>query len=237
MAEQGEAGGFFYKKSLRNLRERVGHVDWAKLTRKQKQTTWIQFCARWVRRMEREMDQMYKRRIITAARKARRGVEKDEMKIARPHRRRKNPIDSEDQQPLFRFTRKSGRLAPPKPTLRKPALRKSGPRKYTPKLIRRIRTTPRKSFRPIRSSPERSQRHLDRQTIRSQRRLRFFEIRKQWQRKKSERKFAGDDLWQRAQDQGGVERADLSAWPALERRQREQLARDVEAFVRGSGST
>jgi hypothetical protein len=87
----------------------------------------------------------------------------------------------------------------------------------------------------VTKSTERTQQHTKRQELRSQRRMRLLSIRMAWYRQSQEKTSIGDDLWQRAQEEqhSAPRKDDLWAWPRLAQRQRELLADEVEAFVRG----
>jgi hypothetical protein len=77
-------------------------------------------------------------------------------------------------------------------------------------------------------------RHVRAQRRRSERRMRLLEIRMQWARRQQENSAASEDLWQFAQEDESPRAPDrdLSAWPRLARRDREQLAQEVESFAR-----
>ena len=79
---------------------------------------------------------------------------------------------------------------------------------------------------------ERTQQHIKRQQLRSQRRMQLMCMRMQWNRQQQEKSAAGNDLWQQAQElQDGDPQQD-NVWP-LAQWQKEQLANEVQAFVRG----
>jgi hypothetical protein len=82
---------------------------------------------------------------------------------------------------------------------------------------------------------ERTQQHINRQELRSKQRMRLFSMREAWLRQSQEKASIGDDLWQNSQeDQHSAPRKDdMWAWPRLAQRQRDLLADEVEAFVRG----
>jgi hypothetical protein len=82
---------------------------------------------------------------------------------------------------------------------------------------------------------ERTQQHINRQELRSKQRMRLFSKREAWLRQSQEKSSIGDVLWQNSQeDQHSAPRKDdLWAWPRLAQRQRDLLADEVEAFVRG----
>jgi hypothetical protein len=82
---------------------------------------------------------------------------------------------------------------------------------------------------------ERTQQHTKRQELRSKQRIRLLSMREAWHRRSQEEASIGDDLWQHSQeDQHSAHRKDdLWAWPRLAQRQRDLLADEVEAFVRG----
>jgi hypothetical protein len=85
------------------------------------------------------------------------------------------------------------------------------------------------------AAQERKKQHIKRQELRSRRRMQLFCARTEWLRHTQERAAAGDDLWQRVQDEehAVARKDDLWAWPRLAERQREHLADEVQAFVRG----
>jgi hypothetical protein len=58
----------------------------------------------------------------------------------------------------------------------------------------------------------------------------------QWARRQQENSAASEDLWQFAEEdeRPRAPDRDLSAWPRLARREREQLAQEVESFARVS---
>lgn len=79
---------------------------------------------------------------------------------------------------------------------------------------------------------ERTQQHTKRQQLRSQRRMQLMCMRMEWNRQQQEKTAAGDDLWQQAQEpQDGRPKQD-NVWP-LAQWQKEQLANEVQAFVKG----
>lgn len=82
---------------------------------------------------------------------------------------------------------------------------------------------------------ERTQQHTKRQELRSLQRMRLFSMREAWQRRSEEKSSIGDDLWQHSQEDqhSASHKDDLWAWPRLAQRQRDLLANEVEAFVRG----
>jgi hypothetical protein len=79
---------------------------------------------------------------------------------------------------------------------------------------------------------ERTQQHTKRQQLRSKRRMQLMCMRMERNRQEAEKTAASDELWQQAQEphHGGSQQG--NAWP-LARWQREQLADEVQAFVRG----
>ncbi|GAB7322190.1 hypothetical protein MBLNU13_g03196t1 [Cladosporium sp. NU13] len=79
---------------------------------------------------------------------------------------------------------------------------------------------------------ERTQQHTKRQHLRSQRRMQFMCMRMEWNRQQQEKTAAGDDLWQQAQEPQGDHPQQDNVWPLVQW-QKEQLADEVEAFVRG----
>jgi hypothetical protein len=119
-------------------------------------------------------------------------------------------------------------------------------RKTTSQEVRRVLGRPASRLLLMRSSEvadqeyfakitERTQQHTKRQDLRSQRRMRLLSVRMAWHRQSQEKTSIGDDLWQRAQEEqdSAPRKDDLWAWPRLAQRQRELLADEVEAFVRG----
>ena len=79
---------------------------------------------------------------------------------------------------------------------------------------------------------ERTQQHTKRQQLRSQRRMQIMCMRMEWNRQQQEKTEAGDDLWQQAQKPQHGSSQQGNAWP-MAKWQREQLADEVQAFVRG----
>ena len=82
---------------------------------------------------------------------------------------------------------------------------------------------------------ERTQQHTERQRLRSQRRMKLLCTRMEWHRQYQEKTVAGDDLWGQAQEaqHSSPQQEDVWAWPRLAQRQRDLLANEVQAFVRG----
>ena len=79
---------------------------------------------------------------------------------------------------------------------------------------------------------ERTQQHKSRQQLRSQRRMQLMCIRMEWNRQQQEKTAAGDELWSQAQEpQHGRPQQD-NVWQ-LAQWQKDQLANEVQAFVRG----
>lgn len=83
---------------------------------------------------------------------------------------------------------------------------------------------------------ERTKQHTKRQELRSRRRMQTVCTRMEWQRRSQEKTTAGDELWQYTQEaqRSTTPQDDLWAWPRLAQRQRDLLANEVQAFVRGS---
>lgn len=79
---------------------------------------------------------------------------------------------------------------------------------------------------------ERTQQHTKRQELRSRRRMQLMCMRMEWNRQQGEKTVAGDELWQQAQESQYGNSQQGNAWP-LARWQREQLANEIQAFVRG----
>ena len=79
---------------------------------------------------------------------------------------------------------------------------------------------------------ERTQQHTKRQQLRSKRRMQLMCMRMEWNRQQQEKTEAGDDLWQQAQESQHGNLQQDNAWP-MAKWQREQLADEVQAFVRG----
>jgi hypothetical protein len=79
---------------------------------------------------------------------------------------------------------------------------------------------------------ERTQQHTKRQQLRSKRRMQLMCMRMEWNRQQQEKTEAGDDLWQQAQKPQHGSSQQGNAWP-MAKWQREQLADEVQAFVRG----
>lgn len=79
---------------------------------------------------------------------------------------------------------------------------------------------------------ERTQQHTKRQQLRSQRRMQLMCMRMAWNRQQQEKTAAGDDLWQQAQDSEEGRPQQNNVWD-LAQWQKEQLADEVQAFVRG----
>jgi len=86
------------------------------------------------------------------------------------------------------------------------------------------------------SITERTQQHMKRQQLRSQRRMQLLSMRMAWNRRVEEKAAAGDELWQQAQEKqhASPHQDDVQAWPRLSRWQGEQLADEVQAFIRGT---
>jgi hypothetical protein len=80
---------------------------------------------------------------------------------------------------------------------------------------------------------ERTQQHTKRQQLRSQRRMQLMCMRMQWNRQQQEKTAAGDELWQQAhKPQNGSSPQQGNVWQ-MAQWQKEQLANEVQAFVRG----
>jgi hypothetical protein len=118
-------------------------------------------------------------------------------------------------------------------------------RKAAPLQIRRVRVVAGPRLRRVSvalppgtstylTPEDRRLRHVRAQQRRSRRRMRLLEIRMQWARRQEEKIAASEDLWQFAQEDEVPRRTDrdLSAWPRLARREREQLAQEVESFAK-----
>lgn len=77
---------------------------------------------------------------------------------------------------------------------------------------------------------------IPRQSVRSHRRYQLHAMRAAWQRTRRQRDSAAAGLWEDAHQSGnsGDPNKDLGAWPRLQKRQRAELATEVEAFVMGS---
>lgn len=102
----------------------------------------------------------------------------------------------------------------------------------------RIRRTTSKAAeeRRLASITSKTHQHMKRQELRSRRRMHALALRMTWLRRSQDIANASDDIWSLAQERESPvpSKEDLMAWPRLAQRQRELLADNVQAFVRGN---
>lgn len=102
--------------------------------------------------------------------------------------------------------------------------------------IRRMEVSKATELERLASITSRTEQHMKRQELRSQRRMHRLNTRKAWQRRQELNTNASDHLWELVQEVTSPRPVmeDLFAWPRLAQRQRERLADDVQAIVKGS---
>lgn len=236
MSKTGLAGQQAHEAVMRQLTSRTCKIPWAELSRTQRKTQWVHCCSVFVKCLERLLKRAEKINALAAKEKAaiklNRLARKRRLGKARHWRARVCvAIPRALAEPVARKVRKFliDTPAPKRPVLR------TRSRSRLVHYVAEVSEAIEERRRAI--ATERRQRHIDFQELRSQRRARLFRMRVIWLRHTEERTAASDDLWQHAQeeeeDNGASLAQDLGAWPRLEKRQRERLAEEVEAFVRG----
>jgi hypothetical protein len=218
ITQAGPAGQRAQEVALRELKTSIGELQWENMSRKWRAVAWGRLCSTFVKRLEPLL-----------AERAR--IARSKVRLARQKQKAGKRADK--NRDLWRLDRTTRRL-----------------RKVAPLQMRRIRVVagPRLRRVPFATPPSASTyltdddrqlrhlRHIRAQRRRSQRRAHLLRIRMEWARKVDEKNAASADLWQFAQEDDGSRRPgrDLSAWPRLAQREREQLAQEVEDFVRVS---
>jgi hypothetical protein len=228
IAQAGPAGQRAQEVALRELKTSIGEIQWEKMSRKWRAVAWGRLCSTFVKRLEpllAERARIARSEELAAGKLERIRLAREEQKA---RKRAYKMIEFWRRNPRTRQLRK---VAPPLQIRRVRVL--AGPR------LRRV---------PVATSPSTSTyltaddkqlrhlRHIRAQRRRSQRRAHLLSIRMEWARKMDEETAASADLWQFAREDDGSRRPgrDLSAWPRLAQREREQLAQEVEEFVKVS---
>lgn len=248
---------------MRDLRAQVRKVNWACLSRTQRKSAWIQLCSHVIPGLARAVKKAEGQKAKAEATATNESSEVDralgkslgrsQIAVARDLSARKRIYEAR----LNALLKSRGHAVkqPPRPLLsvKESRTRRTSDNSLTPRRLFQYRRSSIRLVRRVESNSdklesaevepnakktyltpaERRRRHVDRQTLRSQRRMRMFSARMAWIRRTQERESAGVDLWQHAQADASDSR-DLWAWPRLAKRERERLAQDVEAFLRGS---
>jgi len=235
ITQAGPAGQRALEVALRELKTSIGELQWEKMSRKWRAFAWGRLCSTFVKRLE----PLLAERARIARSKELAAVKFEQVRLAR----QKQKVRSKElaavkfeQVRLARQKQKAGKTR----RLRKVApLQIRGVRVVAGPRLRRVPVATPPSTSTYLTDDDRQLRHLRRiraQRRRSQRRAHWLRIRMEWARKVDEKNAASADLWQFAQEDDGSRRPgrDLSAWPRLAQREREQLAQEVEDFARVS---
>ena len=213
ITQAGPAGQRALEVALRELKTSIGELQWEKMSRKWRAFAWGRLCSTFVKRLE----PLLAERARIARSKELAAVKFEQVRLAR-------------QKQKAGKTRRLRKVAP---------LQIRGVRVVAGPRLRRVPVATPPSTSTYLTDDDRQLRHLRRiraQRRRSQRRAHWLRIRMEWARKVDEKNAASADLWQFAQEDDGSRRPgrDLSAWPRLAQREREQLAQEVEDFARVS---
>lgn len=231
ITQAGSAGQRAQEVALRELKTSIGEIQWETMSRKWRAVAWGRLCSTFVKRLEPLLAE--RARIARSEGLAAATLER--IRLARQEQKARKRAYK-----MIEFWRRNPRT---------PRFRKVAP----PLQIRRVRVVagPRLRRVPVATPPSTSTyltaddkqlrhlrhlRHIRAQRRRSQRRAHLLSIRMEWARKMDEQTAASADLWQFSHEDDGSRRPgrDLSAWPRLAQRERNQLAQEVEEFVKVS---
>lgn len=217
--EAGPAGQKAQDVALRELRSSISAMKWAEMSRKWRAIAWGRLCSTFVKRLEpllAEADRIARSRKLDASKRERRRLARQVLRSSRRAAVR----------PRNRISR--------------------GVRKANPLRVRRVRVVPGLRIKLVLvgtralatstypTAAERRLQHIRSQRRRSQRRAWLRGVRMAWARRREEKIAASDDLWQFSHEDHSSQRPDrdLYAWPRLARKEREQLAYEVEEFAK-----
>jgi hypothetical protein len=227
ITQAGRAGQRAQEVALRELKTSIGELQWEKMSRKQRAVAWCRLCSTFVERLEPLLAE--RARIARSEELA--AGQAEHVRLARQERKADKRADKiPDSWRRDRRTRLVRKVA----LLRLRRVRVvAGPR------LRRVPVATPPSTSTYLTADDRELRHLRHvraQRRRSQRRAHLLSIRMEWARKVDEETAASADLWQFAHEDDGSRRPgrNLSAWPRLARRESEQLAQEIEEFVKVS---
>jgi hypothetical protein len=196
-------------------------MQWEKMSRKWRAVAWGRLCSTYVKRLEPLL--------AKCARKARsKQLAASECKARRLALQQLRSTGTASVQRRGRISRKVCEVAPLR--LRRVSAVSS------PRIRRLSVATHAPGTNAYPTEADRRLRHIRSQRRRSQRRAQLLGIRMEWARRRDEKTAASDDLWQFATEDDSPRKSDrdLSAWPRLDRREREQLAHEVESFAKTS---
>jgi len=215
ITQAGPAGQKAQDVALGEVKASISELRWDSMSRKWRAVAWCRLCSTFVKRLEpllAKRARISRSEELTAGRRER---------MCRARQERKARKRAHKTVAPWRQNQRARQI-----------------RKVAPLVTRRVRVVagPRLRRVPVDgpTPAERTLRHIRVQRRRSQRRARLLEIRMQWARKRDDEIAASEDLWQFAHEDESSRRPDrdLSAWPRLAQRQREQLAEEVDAFGR-----
>jgi len=216
--EAGLAGQQAQEAALKELGTSIGDLQWGKMSRKWRAIAWQRLCSTFVKRLEpllAERARIARSEQLDAIREGTRAAGQSTISSRRAAGRWRN-----------RISRKVRKIDFPRPRRVRVA----------PGL--RIRRTTVETQAPCTSvyptAAERRLLHIRSQQRRSKRRAWLHGIRMEWARRREEKSAASNYLWQFSHEDDRLRRPDrdLFAWPRLARKEREQLAREVDGFAR-----